>query len=162
MRASERTNVRASARTHSSQGALVRSMLLQPSSLTGDVVFDGVTFSYPTRPEQKVLRNFSFHAPAGKMVALVGESGGGKSTVTALLERFYDVASGSVKIDNVDIRRYDPSWLRGTAIGLINQEPVLFATTVLENIRYGRPSATDVEVKEAARQANAHDFIEVI
>lgn len=126
----------------------------------GNVVFDGVSFSYPTRPEQEVLRNFSFHAPAGKMVALVGESGGGKSTVTALLERFYDVNSGSIKIDDVDIRRYDPSWLRGSAIGLINQEPVLFATTVLENIRYGKPSATDVEVKEAARNANAHDFIE--
>ena len=87
------------------------------------------------------------------MVALVGESGGGKSTVTALLERFYDVTSGCIEIDGVDVRRYDPSWLRGVAIGLINQEPVLFATTVLENIRYGKPSATDAEVKEAARQA---------
>ena len=95
------------------------------------------------------------------MVALVGESGGGKSTVTALLERFYDVTSGSVKIDGVDIRRYDPSWLRGTAIGLINQEPVLFATTVLENIRYGKPSASDADVIEAAKNANANDFIQV-
>ena len=108
-----------------------------------------------------MLRDFSFHAPAGQMVALVGESGGGKSTVTALLERFYDVAAGSIQIDGVDIRQYDPSWLRGKAIGLINQEPVLFATTVLENIRYGKPSASNAEVKEAARQANAHDFIEV-
>lgn len=126
---------------------------------SGDISFEDVCFSYPTRPEQTILKNFSFNAPAGKMVALVGESGGGKSTVTALLERFYDVDGGSIKIDGVDIRCYDPSWLRGEAVGLINQEPILFATSVLENIRYGRPAALDHEVKEAAKMANAHNFI---
>ena len=103
----------------------LRRVLLLPVVLfiqpLGDITFSGVSFSYPTRPEQLVLRDFSFRVPAGKMVALVGESGGGKSTVTALLERFYDVSSGSIEIDGVDIECYDPSWLRGSAIGLINQ-----------------------------------------
>ncbi len=80
------------------------------------------------------------------MVALVGESGGGKSTVAALLERFYDVGGGGVFVDGVDVRRLDPKWLRGRALGYINQEPVLFAASVRENIRYGRPDATDQEV----------------
>ena len=77
----------------------------------------------------------------------------------ALLERFYDVDAGSVSIDGVDLRALDPKWLRGRAIGYINQEPVLFATSILENIRFGRPGATDQEVMEAAKAANADNFI---
>ena len=95
---------------------------------------------------QTVLKDFSLKVPGGTMVALVGTSGGGKSTVAALLERFYDVQSGQITVDGQDIRSLDPSWLRGRAIGFINQEPILFATSILENIRYGKPSATDQEV----------------
>jgi len=79
--------------------------------------------------------------------------------VAALLERFYDCDRGSITVDGIDIRQLDPKWLRGRLIGYINQEPVLFATSVRENIRYGKPDATDEEVEAAARSANAHEFI---
>ncbi len=94
----------------------------------------------------KVLTDFSLRIPPGRMVALVGESGGGKSTVAALLERFYDCQEGSVCVDGINVKQLDPRWLRGKAIGYIDQEPVLFATSVMENIRYGRPDAGDEEV----------------
>jgi len=106
------------------------------------------------------LNDFNLKLPAGKVVALVGSSGGGKSTIAALLERFYDVQGGSITIDGYDIRSLDPTWLRGRAIGFINQEPILFATSIMENIRYGKPSATDEEVREVARLANADGFIQ--
>ncbi|XP_045502111.1 mitochondrial potassium channel ATP-binding subunit isoform X2 [Colias croceus] len=125
----------------------------------GDIEFKDVSFSYPTRPEAIVLNNFNLKIPAGKTVAIVGSSGNGKSTIAALLERFYDVDKGSVTIDGVDIREMDCTWLRGRAIGLISQEPVLFATTVRENIRYGKPEASDAEVYRAAQTANADEFI---
>jgi len=128
-------------------------------SLFGDIEFKNVTFTYPSRPDQIVLDNLSLKIPAGHMVALVGSSGGGKSTVAALLERFYDCDEGGVYIDGHDIRSLDPKWLRGQAIGYISQEPVLFATSILENIRYGRPEATDQEVIEASQAANADSFI---
>ncbi|PNF13674.1 ATP-binding cassette sub-family B member 8, mitochondrial [Cryptotermes secundus] len=128
-------------------------------SLVGDVTFNNVTFAYPTRPQQVVLKNFNLYLPAGKTVAIVGSSGNGKSTVAALVERFYDVDEGSITIDGVDIRELDPSWLRGNCIGFINQEPVLFATSIMENIRYGKPGASDNEVIEAAKLANADEFI---
>ncbi|KAM8967219.1 mitochondrial potassium channel ATP-binding subunit [Pelodytes ibericus] len=129
------------------------------TQLKGEVNFKGITFSYPTRPGHEVLKSFDLHVPAGKTVAIVGQSGGGKSTVAALLERFYDPCRGVVQLDGVDIRTLDPSWLRGEVIGFINQEPVLFGTSIMENIRFGRPEATDAEVYEAAKQANADDFI---
>nr|XP_032519933.1 mitochondrial potassium channel ATP-binding subunit-like [Danaus plexippus plexippus] len=125
----------------------------------GDIEFKDVTFSYPTRPEAVILRNFNLKIPAGKTVAIVGTSGNGKSTIAALLERFYDVTQGSVTIDGVDVKEMDPRWLRGRALGLISQEPVLFATNVMENIRYGRPQASDDEVYQAAKTANADGFI---
>ncbi|XP_061384305.1 mitochondrial potassium channel ATP-binding subunit isoform X1 [Danaus plexippus] len=125
----------------------------------GDIEFKDVTFSYPTRPEAVILRNFNLKIPAGKTVAIVGTSGNGKSTIAALLERFYDVTQGSVTIDGVDVKEMDPRWLRGRALGLISQEPVLFATNVMENIRYGRPHASDDEVYQAAKTANADGFI---
>lgn len=128
-------------------------------TLHGDLEFRNVTFSYPTRPRHTVLSEFNLKIPAGRTVALCGPSGGGKSTIAALLERFYDVDGGSVTLDDVDIRRLDASWLRGSVIGFINQEPVLFATSVMENIRYGRPDATDREIVEAAIAANADEFI---
>ncbi|CAH0713122.1 unnamed protein product, partial [Brenthis ino] len=125
----------------------------------GDIEFKDVTFAYPTRPEAIVLQNLNLKIPAGKTIAIVGTSGNGKSTIAALLERFYDVNAGSVTIDNIDVRDFDCRWLRGRAIGIISQEPVLFATTVKENIRYGRPDASDAEVYQAAKTANADDFI---
>jgi len=128
-------------------------------NLIGDVAFDRISFTYPTRPEQQILKDFSLQIPGGKIIALVGTSGGGKSTIASLLERFYDCDSGNVTIDGIDIKNLDPKWLRGKAIGYINQEPTLFATSIMENIRYGRPEATDVEVREAALAANAHEFI---
>ncbi|XP_057178165.1 mitochondrial potassium channel ATP-binding subunit isoform X2 [Triplophysa rosa] len=128
-------------------------------SLTGRVDFMNIYFSYPTRPGSQVLKNFSLTLPPCRTVAIVGESGGGKSTVAALLERFYDPIGGVVMLDGLDIRTLDPSWLRGHVIGFISQEPVLFGTSVMENIRFGKPSATDVEVVAAAKQANAHNFI---
>ncbi|XP_045131652.1 mitochondrial potassium channel ATP-binding subunit-like [Portunus trituberculatus] len=128
-------------------------------TLMGNIEFRNVSFAYPTRSDQEVLGDFSLIIPAGSIVALVGVSGGGKSTVAQLLERFYDVSSGSITIDGEDLRTLDPSWLRGRVIGFINQEPVLFATSIMENIRYGFPDATDAEVIEAAKKANAHNFI---
>ncbi|XP_024291669.1 mitochondrial potassium channel ATP-binding subunit isoform X1 [Oncorhynchus tshawytscha] len=128
-------------------------------SLTGRVDFMNITFSYPTRPGQRILKNFNLIIPPCKTVAIVGESGGGKSTVASLLERFYDPSSGVIMLDGLDIRTLDPSWLRGQVIGFINQEPVLFGSSVMENIRFGKPEATDAEVINAAKQANAHRFI---
>ncbi|XP_068082145.1 mitochondrial potassium channel ATP-binding subunit isoform X2 [Anabrus simplex] len=128
-------------------------------SMLGDVKFNNVTFSYPTRPQQKILENFSLHLAPGSTVAVVGSSGNGKSTIAALLERFYDVDDGSITIDDIDIRELDPTWLRGKAIGFINQEPILFAGTIMDNIRYGKQDATDQEVMEVAKLANADDFI---
>lgn len=125
----------------------------------GHVGFNQVSFTYPTRPDQPVLKDLNLKIPGGKIVALVGTSGGGKSTLASLLERFYDCDNGSVTLDGIDIKQLDPKWVRGRCIGYINQEPSLFATTIMENIRYGRPEATDIEVKEAARAANAHTFI---
>ncbi|KAE8594953.1 hypothetical protein XENTR_v10015396 [Xenopus tropicalis] len=105
--------------------------------LRGEIHFKDVSFSYPTRPGHEVLRSFDLRIPHGKTVALVGQSGGGKSTVAALLERFYDPTEGAVQLDGVDIRILDPSWLRGEVIGFINQEPVLFGTTIIEKYALG-------------------------
>lgn len=128
-------------------------------SLYANVEFSDVHFSYPARPEQKVLDDFTLSLPRGQVVAICGPSGAGKSTVAALLERFYDVNEGSISVDGVNIKELDPSWLRGHTIGYINQEPTLFATSVMENIRYGKAGASDIEVMEAAVAASAHDFI---
>ncbi|KAK5649149.1 hypothetical protein RI129_004041 [Pyrocoelia pectoralis] len=118
--------------------------ILSSEDVKGEIVFKDVVFAYPTRPQQVILENFNLRIPAGKTVAIVGGSGNGKSTVAALLERFYDL---------------DPSWMRQSVFGYINQEPTLFATTIMENIRYGRPDATDDEVIEAAKLANVHGFV---
>lgn len=128
-------------------------------SLIGHVQFKDISFSYPTRPGHNVLKNFNLDLPPCKTVAIVGHSGGGKSTVAALLERFYDPCCGVVTLDGHDIRTLDPSWLRRNVIGFINQEPVLFGTSIMENIRFGNPDVTDDKVYAAAKQANAHNFI---
>ncbi|XP_074661022.1 mitochondrial potassium channel ATP-binding subunit-like [Tubulanus polymorphus] len=123
------------------------------------IQFRDVSFAYPTRPDQIVLDGYSLNIPSGKVVALCGLSGAGKSTVAALLERFYDIDSGDITICDKPLRSLDPQWLRGQLIGYINQEPQLFATSIRENIRYGQTDATDTQVEIAARLANAHEFI---
>ncbi|NWW60307.1 ABCB8 protein, partial [Ifrita kowaldi] len=128
-------------------------------SLLGHICFHHVSFSYPTRPGYPVLQDFSLTLPPCQTVAIVGPSGGGKSTVAALLERFYEPTAGTITLDGHDIGSLDPSWLRGQVIGFISQEPVLFGTTIMENIRFGKPGASDEEVYEAARLANADGFI---
>ena len=105
--------------------------------VVGDVTFDNVVFAYPQRAEVKVLRGLTFSVPAGKTMALVGPSGCGKSTVVQLLERFYDVASGTVAIDGVSVRDLHLGSLRAT-IGLVSQEPVLFSDTLRANILFGK------------------------
>ncbi|KAG2174651.1 hypothetical protein INT44_006915 [Umbelopsis vinacea] len=127
--------------------------------LDGNIRFDNVSFHYPTRQEQQVLENFTLDIPQGTMVALCGPSGSGKSTVAALLERFYEPCDGQILIDGTPLNVMDPSWIR-QQIGFINQEPVLFAASIADNIRYGNPDATDEEVRSAARKANAETFIE--
>jgi ATP-binding cassette subfamily B protein len=117
-----------------------------------------VTFHYPSRPEQAALRDFSLDLRAGETVALVGPSGAGKSTVFQLLLRYYDVQQGSVRVDGVDVRRVALHDLRGR-IGIVPQDSVIFSSTAMENIRYGRPGASDAEVLAAARAAFAHEFI---
>ncbi|XP_031108289.1 ABC transporter B family member 19 [Ipomoea triloba] len=131
------------------------------AEVQGNIEFKNVTFSYPSRPDVIIFRNFSIFFPAGKTVAVVGGSGSGKSTVVSLIERFYDPNEGEILLDNVDIRTLQLSWLRDQ-IGLVNQEPALFATTILENILYGKPDATMVEVEAATAAANAHSFISLL
>lgn len=128
-------------------------------SSTPVIRFEKVTFSYPNRPNNTVFKDLSFEIPAGKVVALVGESGAGKSTILSLLERFYEPAVGRITLDGVDIRNINLSHLRGRLLGYISQEPEIFHNTVAENIRCGRPLSNQVEVEEAARAAQADDFI---
>ncbi|KMS99218.1 hypothetical protein BVRB_2g046570 [Beta vulgaris subsp. vulgaris] len=129
--------------------------------ISGNIEFKNVSFSYPSRPDVMIFRDFSIFFPAGKTVAVVGGSGSGKSTVVSLIERFYDPNDGQVLLDNNDIRTLQLTWLRGQ-IGLVNQEPALFATTILENILYGKSDATMAEVEAAASSANAHSFIALL
>jgi ATP-binding cassette subfamily B protein len=126
--------------------------------MRGDVVLDGVAFAYPTRPDAPVLTGLDLHIEPGEVVALVGPSGAGKSTIAALLARMYDPQHGAVRIDGAPISELDPSALR-RQIGLVAQEPILFATSIADNIRYGRPTATDDEVRAAAVAANADGFV---
>uniref|UniRef100_A0A1D1XU82 ABC transporter B family member 1 n=2 Tax=Anthurium amnicola TaxID=1678845 RepID=A0A1D1XU82_9ARAE len=127
-------------------------------AVTGHVELRNVDFAYPSRPEVPILCNFSLTVAAGKTLALVGSSGSGKSTVVSLIERFYDPNSGQVLLDGHDIKTLKLRWLR-QQIGLVSQEPALFATTIRENLLLGRPDATQVEIEEAARVANAHSFV---
>jgi len=130
----------------------------KPASVTGCIEFHDVSFSYPTRSDTKVFNNFNLKIEAGKTVALVGPSGSGKSTTVQLIERFYDPAFGMITLDGIDLRALNVSWLR-QHVGLVSQEPTLFATTIKENIKIAKPDATDEEIENAARRANAHDFI---
>ena len=124
----------------------------------GRLELRGVGFSYPTRPDHCVMDGFDLVAEPGETVAICGASGSGKSTAIQLLERFYDPSAGQVLLDGVDIRELDQQWLR-EQLGLVSQEPRLFAGTIAENIAYGQPGVTQAEVEDAARAANAHEFI---
>jgi ATP-binding cassette subfamily B protein len=129
-----------------------------PNPAIGSVSFENVTFRYPSRPESMALDAFSLTIAPGENVAFVGPSGAGKSTTFQLLLRFYDPANGRIKVDGVDIASLRPEDLR-RRIGLVPQETVLFGTSARENIRYGRPGATDAEIEAAARAAGADAFL---
>jgi len=129
---------------------------VQSANIKGDIVFDRVSFSYGE--ESQTIKNISFHVSPGETVALVGATGAGKTTIINLLARFYEVNEGRILIDGKDISKLRRSELR-QAMGFVLQDPFLFHTTIRENIRYGRLDATDEEVEEAAKLANAHSFI---
>ena len=129
-----------------------------PVPARGDVSFDNVRFAYPTRPDTAAVDGISFKVNAGEKVAIVGPSGAGKSTLFHLLLRFYDPASGAISVDGVPIRAANPQDVRAR-IALVPQESVAFAATARENIRFGRPEASDAEVERAADQAHATEFI---
>jgi ABC-type multidrug transport system fused ATPase/permease subunit len=124
----------------------------------GQIEFDNVSFNYPSRPDFNVLQGISFTADAGQTVALVGSSGSGKTTIASLILRFYDPTGGGILIDGVDSRSMSLTELR-RKIALVPQDVILFAGTIRDNIAYGRPNATEAEIEEAARKANAYDFI---
>lgn len=129
---------------------------LDASSVTGEIAFENVSFSYPDGSE--VLRNITFESRPGQMIALVGLTGAGKTTLVSLLPRFYHATSGRVLVDGIDVRRYRLRSLR-ERIAIVLQDPVLFSGTIAENLRYGRLDATDAEIEDAAHAAHAHDFI---
>ncbi|XP_066409249.1 bile salt export pump isoform X4 [Molothrus aeneus] len=124
----------------------------------GEIEFHNVTFNYPSRPDIKILDNLNMVVKAGETTAFVGSSGAGKSTAIQLIQRFYDPTDGMITLDGHDIRSLNIQWLR-SQIGVVEQEPVLFATTIAENIRYGRDEATMEDIIQAAKQANAYNFI---
>jgi len=132
-----------------------------PKPVQGSVRFEEVSFRYPTRPDSLALHRFDLSVAPGETVAIVGPSGAGKTTVFNLLLRFYDPESGTIRVGGVDIRDLGFADLRG-ALAIVPQEPVLFTTSVADNIRYGRPDAADAEVRAAAEAASALSFIEAL
>jgi len=122
---------------------------------------DNVTFRYPSRPEHPALMDFTLDVAPGETVALVGPSGAGKTSVFQLLLRFYDPDTGRLALDGIDLRELDPADLRAH-IGLVPQEPVVFSANAWENIRYGRPDASDAEVRDAAEAASAAGFLDAL
>ncbi len=131
---------------------------LVPTRLRGDIRYEHVAFRYPTRPDVPVLTDIDFHIRAGEKIALVGPSGAGKSTIASLLMQFYPLSGGRILVDEREISAYDLTGLR-RHIGIVPQETLLFGGSIRENIAYGKPGATDEEVIEAARRANAWQFI---
>ncbi|XP_022884062.1 ABC transporter B family member 15-like [Olea europaea var. sylvestris] len=127
-------------------------------NVVGEVEFKHIEFAYPSRPESIIFKDFNLRIPAGKTMALVGGSGSGKSTVMALLQRFYDPLSGEVLLDGIAIDKFQLKWLR-SQMGLVSQEPALFATTIKENILFGKEDASYEEIIETAKASNAHNFI---
>lgn len=131
---------------------------LKLKHFVGNIKFEKVAFHYPSREDIKILKNVNFEIKAGQKVAFVGLSGCGKSTCIQLLQRFYNPTAGRILIDNHDICDLNIDWWRQN-IGVVNQEPVLFSTTISENIRMGKEDATDIDIQTAAKNAYAHDFI---
>jgi ATP-binding cassette subfamily B protein len=129
-----------------------------PAPARGAVEFKDVSFEYPGRPNAPVLNHVSFHVAPGEKLALVGPSGAGKSTVFQLIQRFYDPVAGTVSFDGVSVTEVDPAALR-SRIALVPQDAVIFGTSVRENIRFGRPEATDADIEKAAAAAHASEFI---
>lgn len=129
---------------------------IEMRDIRGEVVMDHVTFGYD--PDKTILKDISLFAHAGQKVAFVGSTGAGKTTITNLLNRFYDIEEGAITIDGIDLKQYKRDSLRGS-IAMVLQDTHLFSGTVRENIRYGRPDATDEEVEQAAKTASAHSFI---
>jgi ATP-binding cassette subfamily B protein len=129
-----------------------------PTPGRGEIMFEHVTFRYPSRPESRALDDLNLSVSPGETIAFVGPSGAGKSTTFQLLLRFYDPESGRIVIDGVDIAQADPLQVR-SRIGLVPQDTVLFATSARENIRYGRPGASDADVEAAAQAAAADEFL---
>ncbi|KAK4752836.1 hypothetical protein SAY87_021634 [Trapa incisa] len=127
-------------------------------NISGEVEFKNVDFAYPSRPESMILTNFCLKVPAGRTMALVGSSGSGKSTIISLIQRFYNPNGGEILLDGVGIGKLQLKWLR-SQMGLVSQEPALFATSIKENILFGKEDATLHEVVEAAMASNAHSFI---
>ncbi|XP_037984437.1 ATP-dependent translocase ABCB1 isoform X2 [Motacilla alba alba] len=130
----------------------------KPDHIKGNLELKDVYFSYPSRPDVEILKGLNLKINSGQTVALVGGSGCGKSTTVQLIQRFYDPKEGTVIIDGQDIKTLNVRYLR-EVIGVVNQEPVLFATTIAENIRYGREDVTMEEIEKATKEANAYDFI---
>jgi ATP-binding cassette subfamily B protein len=130
---------------------------VRPARPTGRITFEHVTFKYATAPDP-ALRDVSFEIPPGQSVALVGETGAGKSTIVKLIARFYDATGGGVLIDGADVRSLDLTSYR-RFLGYVPQEAFLFAGSIAENIAYGRPDASDAEIEAAARAVGAHDFV---
>lgn len=129
------------------------------NDIKGAIELKDVYFRYPARPDVQIFSGLSLSISSGVTAALVGQSGSGKSTVISLLERFYDPDSGQVLIDGVDLKRFQLKWIRGN-MGLVSQEPVLFATTIKSNIAYGKENGTEEEIRMAIELANAATFID--
>ncbi|KAI5349039.1 hypothetical protein L3X38_001926 [Prunus dulcis] len=127
--------------------------------IRGDIELSDVYFSYPARPDEQIFHGFSISIPSGATAALVGESGSGKSTVISLIERFYDPQAGEVLIDGINLKEFQLKWIR-QKIGLVSQEPVLFACSIKDNIAYGKDGANTEEIRAAAELANAAKFID--
>ncbi|PIA15950.1 multidrug resistance protein 1a [Coemansia reversa NRRL 1564] len=130
----------------------------ETDSFEGNISFDNVKFSYPIRPDRRILKGISFEGLVGKSVALVGASGSGKTSLIRLAQRLYDVNSGSVSVEGLDVRDWNIMALRNN-MALVSQEPVLFNYTIAENIEYGKPGATQQEIEEAAKEANIYNFV---
>ena len=128
-------------------------------NMKGDIELKDIYFSYPARPDHQIFNGFSLFIPGGTTMALVGESGSGKSTVVSLVERFYDPTSGEVLIDGVNLKKLRLKCVR-EKVGLVSQEPILFTTTIRENIAYGKEGATNEEIQRAIALANAAKFID--
>ncbi|KAK9270830.1 hypothetical protein L1049_026416 [Liquidambar formosana] len=147
-------------------GVLLRKTAINPNDpasnvvtdIRGDIEFRNVSFHYPVRPDITIFKDLNLKISAGESLAVVGQSGSGKSTVIQLVMRFYDPTSGTVLIDGLDIKSLNLRSLR-LKIGLVQQEPALFSTTIYENIKYGREEASEIEIMKAAKAANAHGFI---